>query len=181
MLQVLSHKLGSASINSVTVTTSCLKELNATWSSCTESQTNLRYYLQSGIRWTEWLQNMNHHTDMSALVERTYVLQLFAKYRPIQYRVDLYRTIGQCIRYRRAEWQFYRIDQCCQPLYARGTLNIVEPSWRHTSPILNIVGGGGETVYGIDCQRQLLINRPQPKNVLFDVHNYPSLLLCHLF
>jgi hypothetical protein len=36
-------------------------------------------------------------------------------------------------------------------------------------------------VYGIDWQRQLLINRPQPKNVLFDVHNYPSLLLCNLF
>jgi hypothetical protein len=43
------------------------------------------------------------------------------------------------------------------------------------------VGGGGEMVYGIDWPRQLLINRPQPKNVLFDVHNYPSLLLCRLF
>jgi hypothetical protein len=39
-------------------------------------------------------------------------------------------------------------------------------------------GGGG---YGIDWPRQLLINRPQSKNVLFDVHNYPSLLLCNLF
>jgi hypothetical protein len=39
-------------------------------------------------------------------------------------------------------------------------------------------GGGG--VYGTDWTRQLLINRPQPKNVLFDVHNYPSLLLRNL-
>jgi hypothetical protein len=31
--------------------------------------------------------------------------------------------------------------------------------------------GGGEMVYGIDWPRQLLINRPQPENVLFDVHN----------
>jgi hypothetical protein len=41
--------------------------------------------------------------------------------------------------------------------------------------------GGGEMVYGIDWPQQLLINRPQPKNVLFDVHNYPLLLLRHLF
>jgi hypothetical protein len=41
--------------------------------------------------------------------------------------------------------------------------------------------GGGEMVYGTDWPRQLLINRPQPKNVLFDVNNYPTLLLCHLF
>jgi hypothetical protein len=69
-----------------------------------------------------------------------------------------------------------------QTFYTRGTLNIVEESWRHTNPSLPIMGGGGgEMVYGIDWQRQLLINRPQPKNVLFDVHNYPSLLLCHLF
>jgi hypothetical protein len=40
---------------------------------------------------------------------------------------------------------------------------------------------GGGLVYGINWLRQLLINRPQPKNVLFNVHNYPSLLLCHLF
>jgi hypothetical protein len=44
-----------------------------------------------------------------------------------------------------------------------------------------ILFGGREMVYGIDWPRQLLINRPQPKNVLFDVHNYPSLLLRHLF
>jgi hypothetical protein len=31
-------------------------------------------------------------------------------------------------------------------------------------------------VYGIDWPRQLLINRPQPKNILFVVHNYPSFL-----
>jgi hypothetical protein len=30
-----------------------------------------------------------------------------------------------------------------QPLYTHGTLNIVEESWRHTNPILHIVGGGG--------------------------------------
>jgi hypothetical protein len=32
-----------------------------------------------------------------------------------------------------------------QPFYTRGTLNIVEESWRHTNPILNIFekGGGG--------------------------------------
>jgi hypothetical protein len=30
-----------------------------------------------------------------------------------------------------------------QPLYTRGTLNNVEESWRHTNPILHIVGGGG--------------------------------------
>jgi hypothetical protein len=41
--------------------------------------------------------------------------------------------------------------------------------------------GGAEMVYGIDWPRQLLINRPQPKNVLSDVHNYPPLLLRHLF
>jgi hypothetical protein len=33
-----------------------------------------------------------------------------------------------------------------QPFYTRGTLNIVEniveESWRHTNPILHIVGGG---------------------------------------
>jgi hypothetical protein len=29
---------------------------------------------------------------------------------------------------------------------------------------------GGEMVYGTDWLRQLIINRPQPKNVLFDVH-----------
>jgi hypothetical protein len=43
-----------------------------------------------------------------------------------------------------------------------------------------IVGGGG-MIYVIDWPRQLLINRPQPKNVLFDVHNHPSLLLSHSF
>jgi hypothetical protein len=29
-----------------------------------------------------------------------------------------------------------------QPIYTRGTLNIVEASWRHTNPILHIVRGG---------------------------------------
>jgi hypothetical protein len=67
-----------------------------------------------------------------------------------------------------------------QPFYTHGTLNIVKESWRHTNPILHI-GGRGEMVYGIDWPRQIRINRPQPKNVLFDGHNYPSKLLCHLF
>jgi hypothetical protein len=39
-----------------------------------------------------------------------------------------------------------------QPFYTRGTLNIVEESWRHTNPILHIVGWG-EMVYGIDWPR----------------------------
>jgi hypothetical protein len=30
-----------------------------------------------------------------------------------------------------------------QPFYTRGTLYIVEESWRHTNPILHIVGRGG--------------------------------------
>jgi hypothetical protein len=30
-----------------------------------------------------------------------------------------------------------------QPFYTCGTLNIVEESFRHTNPILHIVGGGG--------------------------------------
>jgi hypothetical protein len=41
-------------------------------------------------------------------------------------------------------------------------------------------GVGGEMVYGIDWPR-LLINRPQPKQVVYDVRNYPYLLLRHLF
>jgi hypothetical protein len=67
-----------------------------------------------------------------------------------------------------------------QPFYTRDTINIVEESWQHTNPILHIVGRG-EMVYGIDWPRQLLMKRPQPKNILFDVHNYPYLLLCNLF
>jgi hypothetical protein len=65
-----------------------------------------------------------------------------------------------------------------QSFYTWITLFIVEESWRHTNPILHIVGGGKrerEMVYGIDWPRQLLINRPQPKNVLFDGHKNPSL------
>jgi hypothetical protein len=31
-----------------------------------------------------------------------------------------------------------------QPFYTHGTLNIVEESWRHTNPILHIVGEGGD-------------------------------------
>jgi hypothetical protein len=37
----------------------------------------------------------------------------------------------------------YELDSVTQPFYTRGTLNIVEESWRHTNPILHI-GGGGE-------------------------------------
>jgi hypothetical protein len=73
------------------------------------------------------------------------------------------------------------LNSVAQRFYTRGTLNIVEESWRHTNPILHIVVGEGEIVYGIDQPRQLLTNRPQPKNILFDIHNYPSLLLRHLF
>jgi hypothetical protein len=50
---------------------------------------------------------------------------------------------------------------------------------RHTKYCRRVMAA--QMVYGIDWPRQLLINRPQPKNVLFDVHNYPSLLLCHEF
>jgi hypothetical protein len=32
-------------------------------------------------------------------------------------------------------------------------------------------------VYGVYWPPKIIINRPQPKNVLFDVHNYPYLLL----
>jgi hypothetical protein len=34
-----------------------------------------------------------------------------------------------------------------QPFYTRGTLNIVEESWRHTNPLLHIVGGGGDGLW----------------------------------
>jgi hypothetical protein len=34
-----------------------------------------------------------------------------------------------------------------QPFYTRGTLNIVEESWRHTNPMLHIVVGGGGGVW----------------------------------
>jgi hypothetical protein len=37
----------------------------------------------------------------------------------------------------------YAQTSAAQPFYTRGTLNIVEESWRHTNPILHIVGGGG--------------------------------------
>jgi hypothetical protein len=38
---------------------------------------------------------------------------------------------------------FGRLYSVAQPLYTRGTLNIVEESWRHTSPILHIFRGEG--------------------------------------
>jgi hypothetical protein len=56
-----------------------------------------------------------------------------------------------------------------QPFYTRGT------------PTPFCILWGGEMVYGIDWPRQLLTNRPQPKNFLFYVHNCPFLLLCHSF
>jgi hypothetical protein len=34
-----------------------------------------------------------------------------------------------------------------QAFYTRGTLNIVEESWRHTNPILHIVGVGGDGLW----------------------------------
>jgi hypothetical protein len=70
------------------------------------------------------------------------------------------------------------LEQCCttslhsrHTKYCRRVMAAHQPHFAY--------GGGGKMVYGIDWPRQLLINRPQPKNVLFDVHNYPSLLLCY--
>jgi hypothetical protein len=56
-----------------------------------------------------------------------------------------------------------------QPFYTCGTLNIVG-----IPTSFCMLWGVGKMIYGIDWPRQLLINRPQSKNVLFDVHNYPS-------
>jgi hypothetical protein len=42
-------------------------------------------------------------------------------------------------------------------------------------------GGGGGLCMALIGRDNFLKNRPQSKNVLFDVHNYASLLLCHLF
>jgi hypothetical protein len=75
------------------------------------------------------------------------------------------------------------LAQCCATfLHSRQTKYCRRVMAAH-QPLFCILWeeGGGEMVYGIDWPRQLLINRPQSKNVLFDVHNYPSLLLCHLF
>jgi hypothetical protein len=60
---------------------------------------------------------------------------------------------------------------CASFLHSRHTKYCRRVMAAH-QPILHIVGEGGEMVYGIDWPRQLIINRPQPKNVLFDVHNY---------
>jgi hypothetical protein len=43
-------------------------------------------------------------------------------------------------------------NSAAQPFCTRGALNTVEESWRHTNPILHIVGVG-EMVYGIDWPR----------------------------
>jgi hypothetical protein len=84
------------------------------------------------------------------------------------------------------EWKnntdsYFFLKQCCATFlhswhtkYCRRVMAAHQPHFAYCK-------GGGEMVYGIDWPRQLLINRPQLKNVLFDVHNYPSLLLCHLF
>jgi hypothetical protein len=71
------------------------------------------------------------------------------------------------------------LKQCCATfLHSRHTKYCRRVMAAH-QPHCAYCGGG--IVYGIDWQLQLLINRPQPENVLFDVHNYPSLLLRHLF
>jgi hypothetical protein len=73
-----------------------------------------------------------------------------------------------------------RASQCCATfLHSQHTKYCRRVMAAHQPPFY-ICGRGGEMVHGTDWPRQLLINRPQPKNVLFDVHDYPS-LLCHLF
>jgi hypothetical protein len=74
---------------------------------------------------------------------------------------------------------WYSLNQCCATFlhsrhikYCRSVMAAHQPHFAYC---------GGEMVYGTDWPRQLLINRHQPKNVLFYVYNYPSLLLCHLF
>jgi hypothetical protein len=78
---------------------------------------------------------------------------------------------------------FIVLLQCCATfLQLRHTKYCLRVMAAHQPHFAYIVGGGGgELVYGIDWPRKLLINRPQPKNVLFGVHNYPSLLFCRLF
>jgi hypothetical protein len=41
-------------------------------------------------------------------------------------------------------------NSVAQPFYTRGTLNIVEESWRHTNPILHIMGGWFMALIGRD-------------------------------
>jgi hypothetical protein len=73
------------------------------------------------------------------------------------------------------------LQQCCSTFpHSWHTKYCRRVMAAHHNPILHVVGGGGG-VYGIDLPRQLPIKQTQTKNVLFDVHNYPSLLLCHLF
>jgi hypothetical protein len=55
-----------------------------------------------------------------------------------------------------------------QPFYTRGTLNIVEESWRHTNPILHIVGGGVMALIGRDNFLQIDPNR----KMLIIIHLY---------
>jgi hypothetical protein len=72
------------------------------------------------------------------------------------------------------------VEQCCATfLHLRHTKYCRRVMAAH-QPNFQYCGGGGGGVYGI-VWPQRLINRPQPKNVLFDVPNYPSLLLCNLF
>jgi hypothetical protein len=85
------------------------------------------------------------------------------KQRPQNYhKVSIYMSVPVRNPYQLLPGDF--LHQCCKTLLHS----------RHTNPTLHIWGGG-------DWLRLLLINWPQPKNVLFDVHNYPYLLLCHLF
>jgi hypothetical protein len=77
----------------------------------------------------------------------------------------------------------FRIWQCCATfLHSQHTKYCRRVMVAHHPHFAYWVGGwgGGKMVYGIDWPRQFIINLPQPQNVLFDVHNYPSLLLRHL-
>jgi hypothetical protein len=75
---------------------------------------------------------------------------------------------------------YVRLTQCCATfLHSRHTKYCRRVMAAHQHHFAYC--GGWEMVYGIDWPWQVLINRSQPKNVLFDVHNYASLLLCHLF
>jgi hypothetical protein len=56
----------------------------------------------------------------------------------VRFQVLTAESILDCCRLHGAITQ----NSAAQPFYTRGTLYIVEESWRHTNPILHIVGGG---------------------------------------
>jgi hypothetical protein len=53
---------------------------------------------------------------------------------------SVYTNMPRATNYLREDIRYISV---AQPFYTRGTLNIVEESWRHTNPILHIAGGGG--------------------------------------